>query len=789
MTASSIKIGFRKFIKKPAFSIINALGLAIGLACFVLTMVYVNYELSYDNFHKNKGRIHLVTVTINFADYFIENQTSTTAMLAEELKENFPEVQTATQVGGSYNTVIHHGEKVFRQTGIYAADSSFFNVFTYDFIYGSPENALNNPGDLVITESTAKKYFGTTNAYGEVLKMYDGDMKISGIIKDTPENSVIGFDMVASIYTFDERYRSDPHWQNNNFTTYLVLNEGIDPMQLEEKFPTLIKSKIPRIKGQAIDDWMAAGNRWEYHLFELKDIHLKLRGNGIYVMGFSIVAVFLLIIACINYMNLSTAKASKRAKEVGVRKAVGAFHGNLLRLFLGESMMMSFLSLILAMGIVELVLPYLSEFIGKKLEIHYFDNVLVLPGLIFLGIIIGFLSGTYPAFVMSSFKPVTVLKGEKVSNTKGLTLRNILVFVQFTISIFLIISLIVIYKQTDLLYTKKLGYDKDNLLVVQNIQPLRLKKDIFKADLYKIPSVESATFISRMFNKSSGPSNQWTPQGRETTLLAVMSGDPDFVKTLDIKMHAGRFFDSNIATDSSAAIINQAATRLLNWGDTLYKTLDNGRDKVKVIGIMKDFHFQTLQSEIMPLMVLYDGARYSARYLSVRFKPGEMKSTIKRVEELWNEYVPDAPFEYYVYSEKYKTYYNTEGQTSRLMLILTILVLVVTSMGLYGLAVYIAEERMKEVAIRKAIGASVFSIVAKMSWSFTKLVLLANVLAWPFAWYFMNDWLNNFASRISISWWIFIAAAFVSYIFAILTIISQAFMAANRNPVDVLRYE
>ena len=790
MIHNSLKIAFRNFYKKPAFSIINVLGLALGLACFVLTMVYVNYELNHDAFHKNKDRTYLTTVTINFSDYFIQNQEGTTATFAETVKATYPEIESATQTLFGISNYVRLDDVYFKENRIAAADSSFFDVFTHEFLVGNPHTALVEPKSVVLTESTAKKYFGDQNAFGKTLHLMDQNYKVTGVVKDNPGTGSFGFELLISIYIWDGWY-NNPQWQNNNFYNFIVLREGADPMELEAKFPDLLKSKIQTIRGVKFEDWLAEGNRWEYHLFSLSDVYLNLWGNGIYLVGFGIVAVFLLVIACINFMNLSTAKSAMRAKEVGVRKSVGAFRLNLIRQFLSESIFMSFLSLTIGMGIVEATLPVLSRFVNKDLVIHYFDNYITLPFLLVLGVLIGVISGLYPAFVLSSYKPVKVLKGDVSKKGKGLSLRNILVFLQFSISIALIISLIIVFKQTELLHSKSLGYDKENMMVIRMAESIK-NKALFKNELKKIPAIENASFTSRMPSRGSGPTNQWTPEGKEATLFMVQMADENFLDAMKIKLHTGRFFDKEISADSTAIVLNQTAANFLNWGDTLNRKLYSGIQQYHVIGIVEDYHHQTLHSEITPLIICMTGGTYnvSSQYVAIRLNSG-MEPPIDEVEKIWNEntWEQNTPFEYFFFDEYYKTYYDQETQTRQLMLILTILILFVTALGLYGLASYATQEKMKEIAIRKAIGSSVSNIVYKMTWSFTKLVLVANIVAWPLAWYFMNDWLNGFATRINMSWWIFVLAAICSYILAVLTIAFQAYAAARRNPVDVLRYE
>lgn len=790
MIKNSLKIALRNFYKKPIFSIINVLGLAIGLACFVLTMVYINYELNHDANHEKSDRIYLVTSTIKFVDYTIENQKSTTATLAETLKQSYPEVETATQTFFGYSNYVRSGDVYFNENQIAAADSSFFDVFTHEFISGDPDEALTEPRSVVLKESTAKKYFGDQDAFGQILHLIDEDYKVTGIIKDNSGVSSFDFDILVSIYQWDGYY-NDAFWQSNNWLNFVVLKERREPMELESKFPNLLASKIQTIKGQDFNDWLADGNRWEYNLHSLRDVYLKLWGNGIYLIGFGIVAAFLLTIACINFINLSTAKSAQRAKEVGVKKTFGAYRINLIQQFLSESIFMSFLSLIIGMGIVEAVLPFLSSFVNKHLEIHYFDNFTVLSLLFLLGTIIGIISGLYPAFVLSSYPPIKVLKGNISIKGSSFNFRNVLVFVQFAISIALIISLFIVVKQTDLLYTKKLGFNKDNLMVVQMAASIK-NRDLFKAQLDKLPAIESTSFTSRMPGRGSGPENLWTPEGKESTIFMVQMADEDFLDVMKIKLHKGRFFDMDFSADSSAILLNRTATKFLNWGDTLNRKIFFRGQAFHVIGILEDFHHQTLHEEITPLIICMEGGNYPLRSqnVAIKLKVGT-EPPINQIEKAWDEntWERNTPFEYYFFDTRYKTYYDQESQTRQLMLILTLLVLFVTALGLYGLASYATQEKMKEIAIRKAIGASVTSLIFKLTWDFTKLVLVANVVAWPLAWYFMNDWLSNFASRINISWWIFVLAALLSYVLAIATIIFQALAAAQKNPVDVLRYE
>ena len=792
MVTSFLKVFLRSFRRNPAFSLTNIFGLAIGIACFILTMVYIAYELSYDNFHKNSGRIFIVSSTKSYEDTFIENNTRTPSPLAEELRSNFPEVLTSARVFGAFNFVFQYEGKLFDEENIYAVDTTFFDVFSCEFIEGSPKNALSEQTSVVITESMAKKYFGAENAFGQVLKSANNLFKVGAVVKDPPQNSVISFDMLCS----SKFLRTFGKWNRDICETYVVLNKGIDRDQLENKFPELIKEKVPQIQGQDINDWLAAGNRLEYHLISLKEYYLNIQGNYIYVFGFGIVALLLIIVACINYINLSTARASMRAKEIGVRMAIGASRKNLIQQFFGESLLVTFISTVLGMGIVEVFLPVLSRFLDKELSLHYFDNLLVLPMLFLLILAVGLLSGIYPAIVLSSFKPDKVLKGGQVVSYKRFSFRSILVFAQFSISILLIISLSVVYLQSNLLYKKNLGFDSNNLLIIKDggsgRTSVKDKKDLFKEEVINLLGVKGVSATSRYISSYNAQTQEWFPaNGGEGNLFSVMGTDPDYFKTMKLSLVSGRFFDKRIPGDSMAVVINESAVKILGYKENTNFKISNGKTDCKVIGVVKDFHFETLFHEIKPLIIFYHGSEYARGRCNiiVRYDPQSLDSIITKIDELWREYVPFGALKYSINNDYNKSFYKKEEQTSQLMFSLALVVLIITLIGLYGLALFSANERIKEVAIRKIAGGSVTTILFKMTWSLTKIVLLANVLAWPLAWFFMDKWLSDFAVRVNLTLGLFCFAAITSYVLSVLTISTVIFKAANRNPVEVLRYE
>ena len=798
----NLKIFFRNSLRKPLSTIINMLGLAIGIACFVITAIYINYHLTFDAFHDHAGDIYTVTSTVKYNNFDTEDGEKTPAPLAAILANNYPEIKAVARLSQDIEGTVKVGEKTYIEKQIAYADSSFFDVFTYRFIEGSAVDALLEPNSVVLTEQIAKKYFNDEVAIGSLIELFNRVFKVTAIIENPPPNSILKFDLLFSLHTF-KYYYNNPSWKYNRFHTYFVLNSDVDLKNLNQKILDISKQYVHKVDGIEFKEWLMAGNKWEYHLVSIKKVYLDLRNNRNYLNGFAITASLLLFIACINYINLNTAKAGSRAMEVGLKKTMGANRKRLIYQFLGESIVMSFLSLIIAMGIVEAVLPLLSEFLDVKLIIHYFKNVYTLPSLLSLAFVVGLISGVYPAFVLTSYVPIKVLKGNTFVKKSRFSLRSILVFLQFAISTCLVITSFFVYQQTQLLMNKDVGFNKENLMVVRHAKNLTIRKinpytptcntDIVRAEFLKIPEIENVTFSGRAFNHDKEEAQETSLENGKKYLLNWFMCDPDYAITMKIHMHSGRFFDRKNSSDLKAAVINKTALDYFKWDaeslDQVFEFPTLG--KFKLIGVINDFHYQPLHYEIKPLLFLnHEGpAFFNIDYFNIRLKRTPDQETIKKIESVWKKFVSDVPFEYFMLDDQDKLNYIKEERTKQLFLILTILVLIITYIGIYGLVTYSNQVKTKEIAIRKAIGATINNIILKISWNFTWLVLTSNILAWPLAWYFMNDWLNGFATRINMSWWIFILAAICSYILAILTIIFQAYSAARRNPVDVLRYE
>ena len=761
MFRNYLKIALRNIIKQKGFTFINVVGLAIGIACSILIFIFVRFELSYDTFHEKADRIYRVAVRASIGDTKI-HQTYSSAITFLKLFEDFPEIETGVKFLRLGRVPVSLDEKTFYESRFFAVDSVFFDVFTIPLIHGDPKSVLIEPNTMVITESTALKYFGIKDVVGKVLTAnfsYDPgqvDFKITGVSENVPSNSHFHYDLLVSSTSFPSSI-NNTGWTANNFISYVVLKEGTSKAEVEEKLKEFTRKYMG---GDQFDEWVAKGNYWEYFLQPVTEIHLnsdlngefEANGNEMYVQIFSAISVIILLIACINFMNLSTAKSSLRAKEVGLRKVVGSGRNRLMGQFLSESILLSFISLILGILTVELLLPSYRNLMGRQIDIHYFDNAIVIPALILLGLVVGVISGSYPAFVLSSFKPVTVLKGKSRDSKSGLWIRNGLILFQFTISIFLIIGTTIIYQQLKYFQNVKLGFDKEQVLVVRNPGSLGDNTNIFKEVLQNQNGVDAVSGSNTLPGR--GFSN-WGFRAEgvdESFTLNTCVCDYDFCKTLKLKMVKGRFFSKEFGTDSTAAILNAKALELLGWDDPIGKRIDNWSRNFTVIGVIEDYHYESLHQEIRPMALFLSGGYFknTESYITVRLKTENISEIIKDVEATYIQFAPNMPFEYSFLDQDYDNLYVNEKQTRKLFMIFSFLAIFIACLGLFGLASFVADRKTKEIGIRKVLGASVPGLIGLLSVNFTKWVLLSNIIAWPVAWFAMNRWLQNFAYRINI---------------------------------------
>ncbi len=803
MIINYLKVAVRNIIKHKGFSIINIVGLAIGIACSILILIFVAHELSYDKFHKKADRTFRIAVRASVGDTKIR-QTYSSSATFKKLLEDFPEIEVGVKFLNLGRTPVNLGEKTFYESRFYAVDSTFFDVFTFPLIHGDPETALSEPNSLVISKDSALKYFGSTDAVGKILRADFSygpgsvDFEITGVSENVPANSHFHYDLLASSSTFPT-FINDPGWSTNNFITYVVLKEGTRSEWFNERLKEFTRRHMG---GERFDAWVAKGNFWEYFLQPVTEIHLnsdlngefEANGNETYIYIFSAISIIILLIACINFMNLSTAKSSLRAKEVGMRKVVGSGRRRLVFQFLSESVLLSYIALAIGVAIVIILLPSYKNLIGKQLEIHYFDNFIAVPSLLALGLIVGIISGSYPAFFLSSFKPITALKGMTIRSKGGSWLRNILVIFQFTISIFLIIGTLAVNQQLKFFQNKKLGFDKEQVLVIRN--PGALGKTItpFKDALRKYSRIIDVSGSNTLPGKSFSNIGFGAEGVDKSFTLNLCVCDYDFLETLKLELAQGRFFSRDFVTDSHAAVLNEKAVELLGWDDPIGKRINNwarNRGDFTVIGVIKDYHYESLHQEIRPQALFLSDGYYTnvESYISVRLNTENISETIGYVENTWKDFAPNKPFEYSFLDEDYDNLYMNEQQTRKLFSIFSFLAIFIACLGLFGLASFIADRRTKEIGIRKVLGASVPGIVQILNRHFVKWVFIANLIAWPIALFIMDRWLQNFAYRIELSWWMFVLAAVLALVIALITVSFQTVKAALRNPVDSLRYE
>ena len=807
MLKNYIKIAVRNLIRFKIYSFINILGLAVGIACCLLIVLYIHDELSYDSFHKNADRIYRINTDIKFGATELAIPV-TSDMMGQLLKQDYPQVEEYTRIysfGG--NKLVKNGNEFNNESKIAYVDSTFFKVFTFPAVSGNTNHVLNEPNTVVITESTAKKYFGTTNAAGKFIETDDNggkDYKVTAVIKDMPENSHFRFDFLFPM----QNLRYD--WGNfvaSNFYTYLLLKPGTDYKEFEKNFVAFNdKYVFPYAKKymqiNSKEEFEKAGNSIINTLIPLKDIHLYSKrsqelsptGNIEYVYIFAAVALFILLIACINFMNLTTARSANRAREVGIRKVLGTGRRNIITQFLLESILMALIAVAIAVFIVYNILPLFNNIAGKELEVNNLYSSPILLLLLLLPFIIGIIAGSYPAFFLSRFIPVQILKGKTAVGSKSGGLRSALVVFQFATSIILITGTIIIYNQLNYIQNKNLGYHKDQLLIINDTYTLN-NIEAFKNEMLKVPGVISGTITgflpvpsARSFSAFFKELSMVSESG---ITLQRWKVDYNYIKTLGIKINEGRDFSPNYGTDSTAIILNEAAVKQIGYKNPVGKKIytwvrDNKVVAYNIIGVVKNFNYESLRQNIGPLCMIL-----GRNYDNVTFKinAANTPDIINKAEALWKKVSSGMTFNYRFMDESFNDIYKAEQRVGIIALSFSTLAIIVACLGLFGLVTFLAEQKTKEIGIRKVLGASVFSIVLMLSKEFIKWIVIANIIAFPLAYYFMNKWLQDFAYRINISWWLFIIAGCIALVIALVTISFQAIKAATANPVESLRYE
>jgi putative ABC transport system permease protein len=799
MLKNLLKIAIRSILKDKTYSAINIIGLTIGITCSLFLFLYILDELSYDRYHKNAPNIYRIVSNIKEPDNAFTWAVAQVP-LADELRNNYPEVQNSVRFFGTPRAQYKNGDKQFYEEDFYQADSTVFSMFSYDFIYGDPKTALNNPSTIVLTESTAKKYFGSVEAAKEqsIQNPQGDELKITGVIKDVPFNSHFRFDALISRPTSP----SPPGaWGGFGVFTYIQLPEGYDLSKMYASFDKILKEKVNTIFDQY-------NIKVKYELQRITDIHLYSKiqdeaeegGDISYIYIFGAIAIFMLVIACINYMNLATARSANRAKEVGVRKVMGSQRVNLIAQFITESVVITLIALVISLVLIYLLLPGFNTLANKHLPFSYVMQGKVVLSLLAIVIFAGVVGGSYPAFYLSGFNPVDVLKGKLASKGGSVIFRKVLVVSQFSISIFMLISTLVVFDQLQFLRNKDLGFDKERVVRINlsggELQRkatlltdrLRQSSDVVAVGL---ASSSPGLGIGKRLFKVEDNDGKMTDRG-----VDLFSADFDFVKSMGMKIALGRDFSRDVVSDTIyAVLVNEAMVKRMGWKEPLGKKFvleqsgpNNTDVEKRVVGVIKDYHQNSLYEQIEPLMIVLDN---NPRFVFVRTSEGDVKKSLASIENVWKEVNPSFPFEFDFLDQDFNSQYAADEKRSQIFTAFSGLTIVIACLGLLGLAAFTTEQRTKEIGVRKVIGASVQGLVMLVSKEFFILVGLGMVLAFPAAWYFTESWLENFAYRIDLKgeWLTFIMSAFLALVITMLTVGYHVLRAASANPVKSLRTE
>jgi predicted permease len=785
MVKNYIKIAIRNFTRHKGYSLINIAGLAIGMACCILILLWVQDELSFDRFHENADQIYRVVQDINFTDHST-TWAITQGPLGPSLKEDFPEIVNFARVTGRRFRLTYGDHSYDEVLGM--ADGSIFVMFTFPLIEGDPKTALSDPRSIVLTDEMAKKYFGDEHPIGKVLKADNQyDFIVTGIIQEFPRNSHFRYDfLIPFIFGRELKYTVD-NWRNSQFRTYIQIQEGIPSHEVVQKISGYLYEK-PTIEKDARLNLQPLTRIHLYSNYEFDGAH----GDITYVTIFSLVAFFILMIACINFMNLTTARSANRAREVGMRKVAGAYRRDLVRQFFGESILLAFIALLFAVGLVVLLLPVFNDLAAKELSFGSSANIYALLVLMGIAILTGIIAGSYPALFLSAFQPANVLKGTLHSGSKGAAFRKVLVVLQFSLTILLIVCTTIVYNQMNFMRKKKLGYNKEYLVYAVLRGDMRKQFDAVKEELLNNPNIlevtSSATIPTYGYNFSN---SLWRWEGQspdEEILMRASFIDYNYFKTFGMEIIEGRPYSKEYSTDpTEALIVNEEAVKVMGLESPLGKRLGIGDNQAKIIGVVKNYHFRSLKQEIEPLILILNPRQCWALFARISSK--DVPHAIGHMEKVWGQFAPAYPFNYRFMDEAIDNLYRSEQQIGTIFRYFAILAILISCLGLFGLASYMAEQRTKEIGIRKVLGATVSNILLLLSKEFAKWVLIANVISWPIAYYAMNRWLQGYAYRIGIEVWSFVLAAALALAIALFTVSYQAVRAATAHPADALRYE
>ena len=773
------------------------------MAAAIFVVIYISDEISFDRFNAKADRLYRVNLHGKLAGQEA-NITSTPPPMALAMVNEIPEVEYALRAWNWDNTVVKYEDKAFTEDKLFHVDSTFFNVFSYKLLKGNPEIALKEPNSVLINESIAIKYFGEADPLGKIITIGNDDLplKVTGVLENPPSNSHLHYNFVTSLHTFDDLANSS-EWLNNNIHTYFTTYEDVDlnnvQAKLNEFVPKYVGPSIQRFMGLSLEQFKAQDGKYGYSFIPVTDIHLRSdyqfefepAGDIKYIYIFSAIGLFIIIIAAINFMNLSTARSAGRAREVGLRKTFGSFKSQLIIQFLVESFLYSFVALIFAIILVVLLLSEFNILAGKNLSYDILLKPEILLGIVSITLLISLLSGSYPAFYLTNFDISHVLKGNLSRGMKSGKIRGLLVIVQFAISIFLLISTAIVYQQLKYTQNKNLGFKKENVIVIYNADRLKGNRDALKQSLMSQSDIIAASYSNHVIPGTNSTSIFRRSQTGEDHIISIYHADYEHILAMGYELKDGRYFSRDFPSDSNAVVINEATARQLNWKDPLQQDLISFNhdipEKLKVVGVLKDFNFESLRENIRPMVIRLTNT--TGNNLSIRFKSENPQQSLGLIEKEWKKFTSNEPFEYEFLDEKFDALYHSEQKMGTLFGTFTVIAIIIACLGLLGLSSFTAEQKTKEIGIRKALGASGFNIVFLLNKEFTRFVFIAFLLSVVPTYFFIDQWLQSFAYKVNINLLIFILSGLITFLIALFTVSYQAIKASRLNPTVSLRYE
>ncbi len=795
-------VALRNIRKQRFYSIINIVGLTVGIVATLFIILYIKDELSYDRFHANIDRLYRVGLNGRLAGQEV-HVVNTPPPLASAMVSEVPGVEQALRLWEWNDVVVKYEDKVFTEDRIFHTDSNFFKVFSFQLLEGDPETALKEPNSMVLTESVARKFFGDEEALGKVITFSNDNkaMKVTGVIQDAPSNSHFKYNYLVS-FTSNDFGKSD-QWLSNSLHTYFVLHDGANVDDVlanlnESLIPKYVGPQIQQFLGISLDQFIQQDGKYGYFINPVKDIHLysdvdgemEPPGDIAYIYIFVAIGFFILIIAAINFMNLSTARSSGRSREVGMRKTLGSLRWQLISQFLMESLVYSVVAVALAVLLVLILLPQFNLLSGKEFTFGQLLDPYMIGGIIGLTIFLGFLAGSYPAFYLTSFKVTEVFKGSVAKGTKSGWIRGGLVVVQFFISILLIVCTILVHNQLQYTQNKNLGFDKEKVIVISNVDRLGNNRKAFKDALMSDVNIVAASYSNSVIPGVNNTTILRKPESEEDHIIGVYYADYEQVDVMGFELVAGRNFSRDFPSDSSAMLVNESIVKAMGWKDPIGEKLIsfNGPEpqEITVVGVLKDYNFESLRENIRPILIQLGDF---GNDMTVRYRLDNPTDAVALIESKWKEVAPGEPFEFAFLDQRFDEMYRSEQRLGVLFTIFTGLAILIACLGLFGLAAFTAEQRTKEIGIRKAMGASSISIVRLLSTEFVKFILIAFVFSIYPAYYFISGWLENFAYRVDINWWVLLLSGAMALVIALLTVSIQSVKASRLNPATTLRYE